>query len=131
LERVQRIITNYLQAMTMSPMETFILIEDGAMSPDQTIEIISKRKWLETDLRRQIALGIKDGSIAPCDPRFAVFVIVGALAWTSKWFDPRGAWTGEIIAIAMGEMLGRMLSATPAERLAADIARLRPFEPAG
>lgn len=126
LERVQRIVTNYLAASTSSPTETFILLEDGALSPVQSAEIIKRRKWLDNDLRRQIETGIADGSIAPCDSKLAVLVIVGALAWTSKWYDRNGAWSSDQVAVAIGQMLARMLSSGQAQALPTDVSALAP-----
>jgi len=42
-------------------------------------------------LRDIIADGIKDKSIAPCDPRMAAFAMYGALNWITYWYDPDGA----------------------------------------
>jgi AcrR family transcriptional regulator len=129
LERVQRIVTNYLAASTSSPTETFILFEDGALSPVQSAEIIKRRKWLDNDLRRQIETGIADGSIVPCDSKLAVLVIVGALAWTSKWYDGNGIWSSDQVATAMGQMLARMLSSAPAPALPTDAGAIVPAPP--
>jgi AcrR family transcriptional regulator len=41
-------------------------------------------------LRDIVAEGIKDGSIAPCDPKMAAFAIYGALNWITYWYDPDG-----------------------------------------
>jgi TetR/AcrR family transcriptional regulator len=121
LERVQRIVTNYVAASTSSPTETFILLEDGALSAAQSAEIIKRRKWLDNDLRRQIETGIADGSITPCDSKLAVLAIVGALAWASKWYNREGFWSSDQVAIAMGQMLARMLSSGPALELPTDV----------
>lgn len=126
LDRVQRIVTNYLVASTSSPTETFILLEDGALSPVRSAEIIKRRKWLDNDLRRQIEAGIADGSIAPCDSKLAVLVIVGALAWTSKWYDCNGVWSSDQVATAMGQMLARMLSSGQAPALPIDVGAIVP-----
>ncbi len=121
LDRVQRIVTNYVAASTSSPTETFILLEDGALSPAQSADIIERRKWLDNDLKRQIESGISDGSIAPCDSKLAMLVIIGALAWTSKWFDRSGAWSSDQTARAMGQMLARMLGSRPQQAPPPDV----------
>jgi TetR/AcrR family transcriptional regulator len=126
LQRVQRIVSNYLAALTSSPTETFILLEDGALAPVKSAEIIKRRKWLDNDLRRQIEAGIADGSIAPCDSKLAVLVIVGALAWTSKWYDRDGVWSSDQVATAMGQMLAHMLSSGPARALPTDVGAIVP-----
>lgn len=120
-ERVHGIVRHYAKTMTASPTETFILLEEGALHPEQAKDIADRRKALEHDLRRQIELGIEDGSIAPCDAKFVSFALVGAMAWISKWYDPDQPWTGDQIADAMADLLSRMIAANPVPALARDI----------
>ena len=116
-ERIRAIVRNYVSGVTKSHTETFILLEDGALKPEQAAEIVEKRKELEVFLRDQIQAGIDDGSIVPCDPRMVSFALVGAMAWVTKWYEPDGQMTSEDVAKAMSDMLSRMVSATPSPTL--------------
>ena len=116
-ERIRAIVRNYVSGVTKSHTETFILLEDGALKPEQAAEIVEKRKELEVFLRDQIQAGIDDGSIVPCDPRMVSFALVGAMAWVTKWYEPDGPMTSEDVAKAMSDMLSRMVSATPSPTL--------------
>ena len=122
-ERVRSIVRHYVAAVTVSPTETCILLEKGVLKPEQAEDIVQRRKQLELDLRSQIAKGIGDGSIVPCDPKLATFILVGAMAWVSKWFEPDRDWTPDQIADAMSDMLMRSIAATPSDVLIGDVAK--------
>lgn len=121
-ERVFLIIRYYIEAQTRSQTETFILLEKGALKPAQARDILDRRKELDAELREQIAAGISDGSIVPCDPKLATLSLVGAMAWISRWFDPGGEWRPEQVAQSMAELLMRGLAAKPVSALARDVA---------
>ena len=110
LGKVRRMIFNYVAAITDSPTVTFILLEDGALAPEQAEEILAQRRALDHEFRSWIAQGIEDGSIRPCDPRLASLVITGGLAWVTKWHDPKGRWTGEQVAEAMSTLYAEFLA---------------------
>lgn len=122
-ERVHGIVRHYLADMLSSPTETFIVPEEGALRPEQAQEIRALRKGLERDLRRQIELGIADGSIIPCDVKLVSFALVGAMAWAVKWFDPDQPWTRDQVATGMADLLTRMVAAGPAAHLPTDISQ--------
>jgi TetR/AcrR family transcriptional regulator len=84
-ERVRRMVLYYVAAVTASPTETFILLEEGALKPEQAAEVVELRRKLQRDLRDQIQSGIDDGSIVPCDTRLAALALVGAMAWVTNW----------------------------------------------
>lgn len=122
-ERVRLIVRYYVEALTRSQTETFILLEKGALAPELAQDIVNRRKQLEADLREQISAGIADGSIVPCDPKLATFALVGAMAWVSKWYDAQGEWRPEQIANSMADMLLRALAVEPAPALVTDVAK--------
>ena len=112
-ERVHGIVQNYLSAALDSPTETFVLLEDDALSPEQSSEIIALRKALTADMRKEIAKGIEDGSITPCDPMLVSMTIVGSMAWMLKWYDPDQPMTKDQVSQGMADLLARMIAADP------------------
>ena len=124
LDRIRLIIYHYVTAITSSPTFTFVLLEDGALSQVQADEILKRRRWLEHDLRNLISLGIKDGSIAVCDPKLAAFIIGGAMNSVIKWFTPGMPWVATQVASALSTMLSRMLSRNLDLTMAADVGAL-------
>lgn len=126
LDKVRKAIFNYVSAITVSPTITFILLEDGALSPEQAEEVLAARSELDHQFRGFVAAGVRDKSIAPCDPQLISFLITGGLAWISKWFDPNGAWSGDQVAEAMSVTYARMLSGELVGELPTDVAVLVP-----
>lgn len=110
LGKVRRMIFNYVAAIAASPTVTFILLEDGALAPEQAEEILAQRRALDHELRDWIAEGVADGSILPCDPRLTSLLITGGLAWVTKWYDPKGGWSGERVAEAISTQYAEMLA---------------------
>lgn len=126
LDKIRKMIFNYVSAITVSPTITFILLEDGALAPEQAEEILAARTALDHEFRNFVVAGVRDKSITPCDPQLISFLITGGMAWISKWYDPNGAWTGEQVAEAMSATYARMLSASIARDLPTNIAQIVP-----
>lgn len=129
IERLRLLVYHYLGAICESPTACLILLEDDALRDDQAKEIIEHRRKLEYGLRDLIRSGIDDGSIIPCDPKAATFVVVGAMNWVSKWYRPGGDWNAYQIADGISAILARSLAANPVSSLPRDISQpqLTPF----
>jgi len=126
LDRVRKMIFNYVAAITESPTVTFILLEDGALAPQQAEEILAARRALDHEFRSWVAAGIRDKSILPCDPQLVSLLVTGSMAWVTKWYDPKGPWTGEQVAEAMSALVARMLSSTSIGPLPASVGKIIP-----
>ena len=98
-----------------------VLTEENALLPDDYVDLLKVRDRFERALRDLIREGIADGSIVPCDPKLAVFTILGAIHWVSKWFNQSGAWSADAVSTALTDLLDRMVSATPVAALPTDI----------
>ena len=72
-----------------------VLMEEQALEPGDRAKLVRQRDKFERALRALVREGIDDGSVVPCDPKLAIFVILGAMNWVPKWFKPSGAWKPE------------------------------------
>ena len=126
LGRVRKMIFNYVAAITESPTVTFILLEDGALAPEQAEEILAARRALDHEFRSWVAAGIRDGSILPCDPQLVSLLVTGSMAWVTKWYDPKGPWTGEQVAEATSVLYARMLGSAPIGPLPDSVGKIVP-----
>lgn len=122
-EKVVLMFRIYLERMIDDLGECMLLIEENALEPKERAELIAQRDEVEHAVRDFIREGISDGSIVSCDPKLATFLLFGAVNWVPKWFLRKGSWEHQQLAEAMTGMLDRMLSTTPAPRLATDIGR--------
>ena len=130
LERLTLTLRHYLEMMLGQEGGYVVLLEENAMKPAHVRAIVKRRDQFEQGLREFVVAGIADGSIVRCNPKLAVFMMMGALNWGRKWYRPNGAWSGTQIAHALTEMLERSLSAAPAAALLDDPAALELAEEA-
>lgn len=128
LQRLTLTLRHYLEMMLGQEGGYVVLLEENAMKPAHVRAIVKRRDQFEQGLRAFVVAGIADGSIVRCNPKLAIFMMMGALNWGRKWYRPNGSWTGTQIAHALTEMLERSLSATPAPALLEDPAAIEPAE---
>ena len=108
-----------------------VLMEEHALEPDDKAKLVQQRDKFERGLRALVREGIADGSVTPCDPKLAIFVILGAMNWVPKWFKPSGAWKPEQLTQALSDIFDRAISSTPAASMARDVGDLPMHKPAG
>jgi TetR/AcrR family transcriptional regulator len=101
-----------------------VLMEENALEPADRAKLVRQRDKFERGLRAFVSEGVADGSIVPCDPKLAIFVILGALNWVPKWFKPDGAWSAEQLTLALSQIFERIVSSSPATALPRDVGAL-------
>jgi TetR/AcrR family transcriptional regulator len=101
-----------------------VLMEEQALEPGDRAKLVRQRDRFERALRALVKEGIDDGSVVPCDPKLAIFVILGAMNWVPKWFKPSGAWKPEQLTVALSQIFERALSSAPALALPRDVGDL-------
>jgi TetR/AcrR family transcriptional regulator len=101
-----------------------VLMEEQALEPGDRAKLVRQRDKFERALRALVKEGIEDGSVVPCDPKLAIFVILGAMNWVPKWFKPSGAWKPEQLTVALSQIFERALSSVPAAALSRDVGEL-------
>ena len=124
LQRLSLTLRHYLEMMLGQEGGYVVLLEESALKPAHVRAIVKRRDQFEQGLREFVAEGMADGSIVRCNPKLAVFMMMGALNWSRKWYRPNGSWSGAQIAHALTEMLERSLSSTPSAGLVEDPAAL-------
>lgn len=75
-----------------------VLQDFSSMAPADQKKILLRRRKFDLQLRKIVEDGIRDGSIAPCDPKLAVFWFMGAVKSISQWYHADGTLTGEQVA---------------------------------
>lgn len=129
LQKLTTTLRHYLELMLGEEGGYVVLLEENAMKPLHMRAIIKRRDLFEQGLREFVVEGIADGSIVPCNPKLAIFMVMGALNWGRKWYRPNGSWSGPQIAFALTQMLGRSLSSVPVSALVEDPALAALDEP--
>ncbi len=94
-------------------------MEEHALEPDDRVKLVRQRDKFERALRALVKEGIEDGSVVPCDPVPAIFVILGAMNWVPKWFRPSGDWTPSNLTVALSQIFERAIVFHTRRRIAA------------
>jgi AcrR family transcriptional regulator len=91
-----------------------VIAELGALKPLDRQEIIAGRERFDKRFVALLAIGVKDGSLRPIDPKMAVFAFMGALQTIPNWFSPNGRLSGAEVAERMTDLLMNGMARTPA-----------------
>jgi TetR/AcrR family transcriptional regulator len=100
LARLSTFIKRYILMLTEQFGPAAVFYEFYSMRPSDREKIQRRRRGFDKLFRKLVSDGIADGSIAPCDPKLAVFWFMGAVSGITRWFDPKGELSGEEIADA-------------------------------
>jgi TetR/AcrR family transcriptional regulator len=124
LRQLVKTLEGYLRLVT-GGSSFVILLEENALQTQHIKAIVRRRDQFERELRALVERGMADGSIVPCNPKLAVFAALGAINWVQKWYAPGGEWSGEQLAVALGQYLERMLGAGQRRALPIDPGALK------
>jgi TetR/AcrR family transcriptional regulator len=113
LEKIQIAMTGYLRDMISDLGVPVLLLEENALEKESFARIKALRDKFEKRLRKLVQRGIADGSIVPVNPKLAVFALLGAVHWVTKWYSPEGAWSAEEASTALIELATRGFTADP------------------
>lgn len=108
----------YARIVTQDFGMCLIRVGDEQLPPESRKELRRLKAAVDQELRRLVAAGVAEGSLQPCDPKMAAFVIAGALSWVGRWYQPGGAYTPDQVAqqcidTLMGGVLRRGEAAIP------------------
>lgn len=103
--RVAAFVKNYISMLTDEMGAPAILQDFSGMSTMQQKKIIFRRRNFNHQLRQVIEGGIKDGSIAPCNEKLAVFWFMGAVSSIPQWLRSDGTLRSSEVAEIFTEFL--------------------------
>jgi len=121
LAKIQIAMTGYLRTMISDLGVPVLLLEENALEKQSAARIVALRDKFEKRLRSLVELGICDGSIVATDSKLAVFMLLGAVHWVTKWYSPQGAWSADDASAALIELATRGLAAKPTRTLTSKI----------
>ncbi len=84
-------------------------------------ELRRAKAGIDAKFRELIDAGIAEGSLAPCDPKMAAFMLAGALSWIGRWYRADGDQmpeqiTQQAISLLLNGVLQRAPSAEPVRK---------------
>jgi AcrR family transcriptional regulator len=78
---------------------------DEALSPASAARFRALKREIDEAMRRLIASGVADGSIASADVKLTAFTLAGALNWPARWHHPEGGQSAGEVAAKMVDIL--------------------------
>jgi AcrR family transcriptional regulator len=104
-EKLRTLILAFIHMMLDELQATALTLDLQALSPPLMKRIIAKRDRFDHGLREIVQQGMDSGLFRPGDPKMIGFAIMGAVNWTTKWFDPAGPMTSEAIGQRFADYL--------------------------
>lgn len=111
IDKLRIALRGYLEDLIGKLGHPVVLLEENALLPDQSRAIIRRRDQAERRYRALIKEGIEDGSIIACDPKLAVFALLGAVNWVPKWYRDDGEWSAAQVAESLVDMITGSIAA--------------------
>lgn len=111
LERLRVAFHAYVIVMAQPFGMCLARVDDLELSEDARARVRKDKRKLDRRFRGLVEEGIRDGSIAPCDPKLAAFTLAGSANWISHWYRPEGKWNPEALGDRMCEQLFEGLAA--------------------
>jgi len=105
LEKVEAFVYAYANVMTLNFGRCVMRLDEGDLSAKALAEVRAAKRRIDRRLRSFIQEGIRDGSIAPCNPKIAAFSLAGAVNWICMWYEPEGPLSAEEIASQLARTL--------------------------
>ncbi len=104
-ERLRLIVRQHARLLTREAGALAILIdEDQGLSPDQRIEIVSRKRAYFDLIRGTLDELQAQGRMRQIDSTVAVFSLLGMVMWIARWYDPHGRLNGEEVAADITEI---------------------------
>jgi AcrR family transcriptional regulator len=91
--RLSQLIRVYAGVMTQQFGMCLIRLDINELPAKAQRRILERRRAVNTRFQQYLEMGIADGTLVKCDPKFTSFVIAGALNWISHWYRPEGGLT--------------------------------------
>ena len=110
LEKVEAFIFAYANIMTVNFGRCVFRLDDAELTADARLEVKDHKRKIDRRLRSFIEEGMRDGTVAACEPKLAAFAIAGALNWIGTWYEPAGSLSAPDIAAEFSRTLTRGLA---------------------
>lgn len=110
IKRLRSLIRAYALVITTDFGRCIVRLDDRELAPASRKEVRKSKRRIDDMFRTEIARGVADGSIAPCDQRMTSLVITGALNGIGDWFEPNGNKSAEGVAEHFARQLSQSIS---------------------
>jgi TetR/AcrR family transcriptional regulator, cholesterol catabolism regulator len=106
LEKLKRVIAAHVRVITDSASAAAIYTTEWRhLSEPRRSQFAARRDEYERMIRGLVRDGIREGSLADLDEKFATLLILSSMNWIYQWYRPDGPMTPDDIARKLTEML--------------------------
>lgn len=116
IQRLYRTTAAYVRSTISENSYSVIILEEKSLTQSQLDVVIRERDRFESALLEMIDQAMRDGSILPGNPKFAVLIVLGAVNWVTKWYRPNRPWTIDEIAEGVAGFVCRGLASGEAPK---------------
>lgn len=90
LNKVQIFVRMYIDVLTGDFGKCLVLSGTAPLELASREQIAPLFRHIDHSVRKMVADGVADGSIAHCNPKIAAFTLFGALHWMTSWYRADG-----------------------------------------
>lgn len=111
LAKLQVFLRGFIESFVAQGIAGTIMSDLDELKPEHRLDVIRGRDRIDHGLRQLIVEGIADGSVRSCQPKLAVFGLMGAVNWIPTWYSPEGEFKPAEIAAMMTDLFVNGLTA--------------------
>lgn len=115
LQRLTAFFVEFIERYLRSNFASPAMVDLDVLSPMQRRAIVKGRDRIDAGVRALVDHGIADGSIRPCDAKFAVLYLMGSVNWMPSWYSMGGKLSPAELARSFAETMVAGLGA-PSKR---------------
>ncbi len=109
-ERLARVIEAHVRRLCAAPERVTVLVREAHYVPEELASDVRGRTRRYTHLLSDlIADGVRSGEFSDVDPGVAGLMLLGALNWAHRWYQPGGRLTPEQIGRQFSQLFLRGL----------------------
>jgi AcrR family transcriptional regulator len=112
-ERLAEVLRRYAAAIASEYGWCMVRAEDQDLGASLSSHVKALKSEIDQGIRRLLVEGMRDGSIAPCDPKMTAFAFAGALNWIAHWYRDNQALTPHEIGDAFVQLFERGIAPRP------------------
>ena len=113
-EKLRLVINSHLRCVLDEVEGSAAHLLTGALPLRLQRRLLAKRDRYEEGVRQLIAAGVRSGEFVPCDAALIARILLGALNWSVRWFNPEGPLSSVELAEGFSDYLLRGLLMKPA-----------------
>ena len=108
---LSRFIPRYVDAVLRRQKNIAVNIrEEKNLLPEHAEDLAALRRTFMTRIEMLLTKASAAAGITLADPQVTAFAVVGAVSWTTFWFNPKGPLSADDLSDKMGDVVLNLVS---------------------